>query len=74
VAKKKHQLLLLKLLLLHQLMLLHLLIPLLLLLPLPPHLLKRRSNFFCFRKNATLGWLFFACVRCESASGSADGQ
>jgi len=74
VAKKKHLHLLLKLLLLHLLLpLLLLTLPLLLLHPLL-HLLKRRSNFFCFRKNATLGWLFFACVRCESASGSADGQ
>jgi hypothetical protein len=54
------QLLLPKLLLLHLLpkpLLLHLL--LLLLKHLPLLLLKRRSNFFCFQKNATLGWLFF---------------
>jgi hypothetical protein len=49
-------------LLLPKLLLLHLLPkPLLLLLlkHLPLLLLKRRSNFFCFQKNATLGWLFF---------------
>jgi hypothetical protein len=60
VAKKKPQLLLPKPLLLHLLPLLLLKhLPLLLLLHLPLLLLKRRSNFFCFQKNATLGWLFF---------------
>ena len=58
MAKKKHPHLLLKLLLPHLLLpllllTLPLLLPLLLL-----HLLKRRSNFFCFRKTPPSGGLF----------------
>jgi hypothetical protein len=72
VAKKKHPHLLLKPLLLH---LPHLLLTLLhLLLPLPLHLLKRRSNFFCFQKNATFGWLFFVCHKGEAVNRSSVGQ
>ena len=57
MAKKKHPHLLLKPLLLH---LPHLLLTLLhLLLPLPLHLLKRRSNFFCFQKKCHLRVAFF---------------
>jgi hypothetical protein len=56
VAKKKHPHLLLKLLLPHLLLpLLLLTLPLLLL-----HLLKRRSNFFCFRKTPPSGGFFLA--------------
>jgi hypothetical protein len=60
VAKKKHPHLLLKLLLPHLLLpllllTLPLLLPLLLL-----HLLKRRSNFFCFRKTPPSGGFFLA--------------
>ncbi len=64
-VKKKRLHLLLPLLLLKPLLLLllHLLKPQLLLL-----LLKRRSNFFCFEKNATFGWLFFACIRPSQAN------
>jgi len=63
VAKKKHQRLPLKLLLLHLLPLhLHLLIMPLLLPLLLLHLLKRRSNFFCFRKTPPSGGFFFVSI------------
>jgi hypothetical protein len=72
VAKKKHPHLLLKPLLLHLPHLLLTLPHLLLHLLLP--LLKRRSNFFCFQKNATFGWLFFVCHKGEAVNRSSVGQ
>jgi hypothetical protein len=73
-VKKKKPLLLLRLLLLKPqllLLLLHLLKPQLLLLLL--RLLKRRSNFFCFEKNATFGWLFFGLHSPMSGESSQHG-
>jgi hypothetical protein len=68
VAKKKHPHLLLKPLLLH---LPHLLLTLLhlphLLLPLPLHLLKRRSNFFCFQKMPPSGGFFLSATKVKQS-------